>query len=81
MQPALSLKNSPRKAEALPIEIQKADDQSAIRFFVIYTPADLCLRLGFYYLLLSARSVATAIATVAPTIGLLPIPRKPIIST
>ena len=33
------------------------------------------------YFLLSARSIATAIATEAPTIGLLPIPRKPIIST
>ena len=33
------------------------------------------------YFLLIARSIATAIATVAPTIGLLPIPRKPIIST
>ena len=34
-----------------------------------------------YYFLLRARSMATAIATVAPTMGLLPIPRKPIIST
>ncbi len=33
------------------------------------------------YFLLSARSISTAIETVAPTIGLLPIPRKPIIST
>ena len=33
------------------------------------------------YFLFRARSIATAIATVAPTIGLLPIPRKPIIST
>ena len=33
------------------------------------------------YFLLIAKSIATAIATVAPTIGLLPIPRKPIIST
>ena len=33
------------------------------------------------YFLLRARSIATAIATVAPTIGLLPIPKKPIIST
>ena len=33
------------------------------------------------YFLFSARSIATAIATEAPTIGLLPIPRKPIIST
>ena len=33
------------------------------------------------YFLFSARSMATAMATVAPTIGLLPIPRKPIIST
>ncbi len=33
------------------------------------------------YFLFKARSIATAIATVAPTIGLLPIPRKPIIST
>ena len=31
--------------------------------------------------LFSACSTATATATVAPTIGLLPIPRKPIIST
>ena len=35
--------------------------------------------LGFPYFLLSA--TATATATVAPTMGLLPIPRKPIIST
>ena len=34
-----------------------------------------------HYFLLRARSIATAIATDAPTIGLLPIPRKPIIST
>ena len=33
----------------------------------------------FYYFWLSA--TATATATVAPTMGLLPIPRKPIIST
>ena len=33
------------------------------------------------YFLLIARSIATATDTVAPTIGLLPIPRKPIIST
>ena len=33
----------------------------------------------FVYFLLSA--TATATATVAPTMGLLPIPRKPIIST
>ena len=36
--------------------------------------------LGHYFLFI-ARSKATAIATVAPTIGLLPMPRKPIIST
>jgi len=33
------------------------------------------------YFLFRARSISTAIDTVAPTIGLLPIPRKPIIST
>ena len=33
------------------------------------------------YFLLIARSIATATDTVAPTIGLLPMPRKPIIST
>ena len=33
------------------------------------------------YFLFRARSIATAIATEAPTIGLLPMPRKPIIST
>ena len=33
------------------------------------------------YFLFRARSMATAMATVAPTIGLLPMPRKPIIST
>ena len=33
----------------------------------------------FYYFWLSA--TATATATVAPTMGLLPMPRKPIIST
>ena len=33
------------------------------------------------YFLFKARSIATAIATVAPTIGLLPIPKNPIIST
>ena len=33
------------------------------------------------YFLFSARSMATAMATVAPTMGLLPMPRKPIIST
>ena len=33
------------------------------------------------YFLFRAMSIATAIATEAPTIGLLPIPRKPIIST
>ena len=33
-----------------------------------------------YYLFI-ASATATATATVAPTIGLLPIPRKPIIST
>ena len=33
------------------------------------------------YFLFSARSISTAIETVAPTMGLLPIPRKPIIST
>ncbi len=33
------------------------------------------------YFLFRAKSIATAIATVAPTIGLLPMPRKPIIST
>ena len=36
--------------------------------------------LGHYFLFI-ARSKATAMATVAPTIGLLPMPRKPIIST
>ena len=39
----------------------------------------ICLEVDYF--LLIARSIATAIATVAPTIGLLPIPRKPIIST
>lgn len=34
-----------------------------------------------FYFLLMAISTVTATATVAPTIGLLPIPRKPIIST
>ena len=33
----------------------------------------------FYFL--SASSTATATATVAPTMGLLPMPKKPIIST
>ena len=42
-----------------------------------YTVQRSCLD----YFLFRARSIATAIATVAPTIGLLPIPRKPIIST
>ena len=41
----------------------------------------LYMPLGHYYFLFRARSTATAIATDAPTIGLLPIPRKPIIST
>ena len=35
-------------------------------------------RLNYFFI---ASSIATATATVAPTIGLLPIPRKPIIST
>ncbi len=38
-----------------------------------------CFDRGFVYL--QASSTATATATVAPTIGLLPMPRKPIIST
>ena len=41
----------------------------------------LYMPLGHYYFLFRARSTATAIATDAPTIGLLPMPRKPIIST
>ncbi len=36
-------------------------------------------KINIFYL--QASSIATATATVAPTIGLLPIPRKPIIST
>ena len=41
---------------------------------------------GLYYIskfnyFFIASSIATATATVAPTIGLLPIPRNPIIST
>ena len=40
---------------------------------------DFAKCLGFPYFLLSA--TATATATVAPTMGLLPMPRKPIIST
>mgnify|MGYP003298799656 CR=1 FL=1 len=39
-----------------------------------------CTRFGVGYLL-SAVATSTATATVAPTIGLLPMPRKPIIST
>jgi hypothetical protein len=42
---------------------------------------DLKVQSDFVDYLFRARSIATAIATVAPTIGLLPIPRKPIIST
>lgn len=47
------------------------------------TGINLCLKNVWLvnYFLLRARSIATAIATVAPTIGLLPIPKKPIIST
>ena len=41
---------------------------------------DLRRTFRFYFLLI-ARSIATATDTVAPTIGLLPIPRNPIIST
>jgi hypothetical protein len=40
---------------------------------------DFAKCLGFPYFLLSA--TATATATVAPTMGLLPMPKKPIIST
>ena len=43
-------------------------------------PSNLSLNSKNYFLF-KARSIATAIATVAPTIGLLPMPRKPIIST
>ena len=43
-------------------------------------PSSLSLNSKNYFLF-KARSIATAIATVAPTIGLLPMPRKPIIST
>ena len=39
-----------------------------------------CTRFGVGYLL-NAVATSTATATVAPTIGLFPIPRKPIIST
>ena len=39
-----------------------------------------CARFGVGYLL-NAVATSTATATVAPTIGLLPMPRKPIIST
>ncbi len=39
-----------------------------------------CIRFGVGYLL-NAVATSTATATVAPTIGLLPMPRKPIIST
>ena len=39
----------------------------------------ICNYLSNY--LLNAPAISTAIATVAPTIGLLPMPRKPIIST
>ena len=43
-------------------------------------PGDLFVRiLRFVYFLLS--ETATATATVAPTMGLLPMPKKPIIST
>ena len=42
---------------------------------------DLKVQSDFVDYLFRARSIATAIATLAPTIGLLPIPRKPIIST
>ena len=42
---------------------------------------DLKVQSDFVDYLFRARSMATATATVAPTIGLLPMPRKPIIST
>lgn len=42
-------------------------------------PPQDCLQRGIY--LFRARATLTAQATVQPTIGLLPIPRKPIIST
>jgi len=51
----------------------------------IKSPCNLMLQ-GLYYInkfnyFFIASSIATATATVAPTIGLLPIPRNPIIST
>lgn len=48
--------------------------------FYIYN-VSLRTLLYVYFYLFRAKEVATAMATVAPTIGLLPIPRKPIIST
>ena len=49
------------------------------RVGVLLKSPDFAKCLGFPYFLLSA--TATATATVAPTMGLLPMPRKPIIST
>ncbi len=53
-------------------------------FFIVHLRLRLaCRRVAcrYAYFLFRAMSTVTATATVAPTIGVLPMPRKPIIST
>ena len=47
----------------------------------LYSSVYAGLRVVRLFVYLTASSTATATATVAPTMGLLPMPRKPIIST
>ena len=58
--------------------IRKSPTSKEVSDFGIYVP-DIGYRVSNY--LLRASATFTAQATVQPTIGLLPIPRKPIIST
>ena len=69
----------PSHAKKLSITITPPPVSSRNGWGVRLKSPDFAKCLGFPYFLLSA--TATATATVAPTMGLLPIPRKPIIST
>ena len=57
----------------------KIENYAALSQFSIFNFSTISLQR--HYFLFRARSISTAIDTVAPTIGLLPMPRKPIIST
>ena len=76
-----SLSSGRRCALFLRQQAGRYKKSSTITFMIVEDVYGANAFITSLYFLLMARSTATAIATVAPTIGLLPMPRKPIIST